>query len=73
MPGGGYGIGLRSIVSSITGGQFYGTWLIWLPCSLAQTILLLYWGADAQLLLLNVGERSFLAAYFHDFVLSRGR
>ena len=73
VPGGGYGIGLRSIVSSITGGQFYGTWLIWLPCSLAQTILLLYWGADAQLLLLNVGERSFLAAYSSGFVLSRGR
>ena len=36
-------------------------------------MLLLCRGADAQLLLLNVGERSFLAAYFHDFVLSRGR
>ena len=35
VPGGGYGGGLRSLVSSITGGQFYGTWLIWLPCSLA--------------------------------------
>ena len=35
VPGGGYGRGLRSLVSSITGEQFYGTWLIWLPCSLA--------------------------------------
>ena len=35
VPGGGYGIGLRSIEPYITGGQFYGTWLIWLPCSLA--------------------------------------
>ena len=58
VPGGGYGIGLRSLVSSITGGRFYDTWLIWLPCSLAQTMLLLYWGADAQLLLLNADELS---------------
>ena len=35
VPGGGYGRGVRSIVSSITGGRFYDTWLIWLPCSLA--------------------------------------
>ena len=35
VPRGGYGRGLRSLVSSITGGQFYGTWLIWLPYSLA--------------------------------------
>ena len=73
VPRGGYGIGLRSIVSSITGGQFYGTWLIWLPCSLAQTMLLFCWGADAQLLLANIGERSFLAAYSSGFVLSRWR
>ena len=38
VPGGGYGGGLRSLVSSITGGQFYGTLLIWLPCSLAYTM-----------------------------------
>ena len=36
-------------------------------------MLLLWWGADAQLLLVNIGERSFLAAYFSGFVLSRGR
>ena len=72
VPGGGYGIGLLSIELSIIGGRFYDTWLIWEHYSLAQTMLLLYWGADAQLLLLNVGERSFLAAYFHDFVLSHG-
>ena len=46
--------------------------LIWLHCSLAQTMLLLYWGADAQLLLANADERSFLAAHFHAFVLSHG-
>ena len=72
VPRGGYGIGLLSIELSIIGGRFYDTWLIWEHYSLAQTMLLLYWGADAQLLLLNVGERSFLAAYFHDFVLSHG-
>ena len=54
VPGGGYGSGLRSIVSSITGGRFYGTWLIWWRCSLAQTMLLFCWGADAQLLLVSV-------------------
>ena len=47
--------------------------LIWLPCSLAQTMLLFCWGADAQLLLVNIGERSFLAVYSSGFVLSRGR
>ena len=73
VPGGGYGRGLLSLVLSISGGRFYDTWLIWLPCSLAQTILLLYWGADAQLLLVNVGERSFLATYFSGFVLLHGR
>ena len=73
VPGGGYGSGLRSLVSSITGGQFYGTWLIWWRCSLAQTILLLRRGADAQVLLANIGERSSLAAYSSGFVLSRGR
>ena len=36
-------------------------------------MLLLCRGVDAQLLLFNADERSFLAAYFHDFVLSRGR
>ena len=72
VPGGGYGEGLLSIELSISGERFYDTWLIWEHYSLAQTMLLLYWGADAQLLLLNVGERSFLAAYFHDFVLSHG-
>ena len=35
VPGGGYGGRLRSLVSSIIGGQFYGTWLIWERCSLA--------------------------------------
>ena len=35
-------------------------------------MLLLYWGADAQLLLANADERSFLAAHFHAFVLSHG-
>ena len=35
VPGGGYGIGLLSLMPFITGGRFYGTWLIWLPCSLA--------------------------------------
>ena len=73
VPGGGYGKGLRSFVPSITGGRFYGTWLIWWRCSLAQTILLLRRGADAQLLLANIGERSSLAAYYSGFVLSRGR
>ena len=73
VPGGGYGIGLLSIELSIIGGRFYDTWLIWEHYSLAQTMLLLYWGADAQLLLANIGERSFLAAYSSGFVLSRGR
>ena len=73
VPGGGYGGGLRSLEPYITDGQFYDTWLIWLPCSLAQTMLLFCWGADAQLLLANIGERSFLAAYSSGFVLSRGR
>ena len=73
VPGGGYGIGLLSLMPFITGGRFYGTWLIWWRCSLAQTILLLRWSADAQLLLANIGERSFLAAYSSGFVLSRGR
>ena len=73
VPGGGYGRGVLSIELSITGGQFYGTWLIWEHGSLAQTILLLRRGADAQLLLANIGERSFLAAYSSGFVLSRGR
>ena len=72
VPGGGYGRGLLSIELSITGGQFYGTWLIWERCSIAQTILLLWRGADAQLLLANADERSFLAAHFHAFVLSHG-
>ena len=36
-------------------------------------MLLLCRGADAQLLLVNVCERSFLAAYSSGFVLSRGR
>ena len=36
-------------------------------------MLLLWQGADAQLLLLNADERSFLAAYFRDFVLLLGR
>ena len=54
VPGGGYGSGLRSIVSSISGGRFYGTWLIWWRCSIAQTILSLRRGADAQLLLVSV-------------------
>ena len=35
VPGGGYGYGLRSFMPSISGGRFYGTWLIWLPYSLA--------------------------------------
>ena len=35
VPGGGYGNGLLSIELSISGGRFYDTWLIWLPCSLA--------------------------------------
>ena len=43
VPGGGYGIGLRSIVSSITGGRFYGTavdMVALLPClDHAQTAL----------------------------------
>lgn len=65
--------GVRSIELSIIGGQFYGTWLIWEHCSIAQTILLLRRGADAQLLLANIGERSSLAAYSSGFVLSRGR
>ena len=73
VPGGGYGRGLRSFMPFITGGRFYGTWLIWWRCSLAQTILLLRRGADAQVLLVNIGERSFLAAYSSGFVLSRGR
>ena len=73
VPGGGYGIGLLSFMPFITGGRFYGTWLIWWRCSLAQTILLLLRGADAQVLLANIGERSFLAAYSSGFVLSRGR
>ena len=73
VPGGGYGIGVRSIELSISGGRFYDTWLILEHYSLAQTMLLLYWGADAQLLLVNIGERSFLAAYSSGFVLSRGR
>ena len=73
VPGGGYGYVLRSFMPFITGGQFYGTWLIWEHCSIAQTILLLWRGADAQLLLANNGERSSLAAYSSGFVLSRGR
>ena len=73
VPGGGYGRGLRSIELSISGGRFYDTWLIWERCSLAQTMLLFCWGADAQVLLANIDERSFLAAYFSGFVLSRGR
>ena len=73
VPGGGYGIGLLSIELSIIGGRFYDTWLIWWRCSLVQTILLLRQGADAQVLLANIGERSFLAAYSSGFVLSRGR
>ena len=73
VPGGGYGIGVRSIELSISGGRFYGTWLIWWRCSLAQTMLLFCWGADAQLLLANISERFFLAAYSSGFVLSRGR
>ena len=36
-------------------------------------MLLFCWGAGAQLLLANIGERSSLAAYFSGFVLSRGR
>ena len=35
VPRGGYGMGLRSLEPYITDGQFYDTWLIWLPCSLA--------------------------------------
>ena len=58
VPGGGYGNGLRSFMLSISGGRFYDTWLIWEHYSLAQTMLLLYWGADAQWLLLNVDELS---------------
>ena len=73
VPGGGYGIGLLSFMPFITGGRFYGAWLIWWPCSLAQTMLLFCWGADAQLFLANIGERSSLAAYYSGFVLSRGR
>ena len=73
VPGGGYGYGLRSFMPFITGGRFYGTWLIWWRCSLAQTILLLLRGADAQLLLANIGERSSLAAYSSGFILPRGR
>ena len=58
VPRGGYGNGLRSFMLSISGGRFYDTWLIWEHYSLAQTMLLLYWGADAQWLLLNVDELS---------------
>ena len=36
-------------------------------------MLLLWRGADAQLLLVNIGERSSLAAYSSGFVLSHGR
>ena len=54
VPGGGYGIGLLSLMPFITGWRFYGTWLIWWRCSLAQTMLLFCWGADAQLLLVSV-------------------
>ena len=36
-------------------------------------MLLLWRGADARLVLVNVGERSFMAAYSSGFVLSRGR
>ena len=35
VPRGGYGRGVLSFELSISGGRFYGTWLIWLPCSLA--------------------------------------
>ena len=67
VPGGGYGRGVLSIELSITGGQFYGTWLIWLPCSLAQTMLLFCWGADAQLLLVGVLLWQLIpaASFFH--------
>ena len=58
VPRGGYGNGLRSFMLSISGGRFYDTWLIWEHYSLAQTMLLLYWGADAQWLLLNADELS---------------
>ena len=54
VPRGGYGIGLRSIELSISGGQFYDTWLIWERCSLAQIMLLLWRGADARYLIENV-------------------
>ena len=67
VPRGGYGIGLLSIELSIIGGQFYDTWLIWLPCSLAQTMLLFCWGADAQLLLVSVLSWQLIpeASFFH--------
>ena len=73
VPRGGYGIGLLSLMPFITGGRVYDTWLIWWRCSLAQTMLLLWRGADARLLIVNVCERSSLAAYSSGFVLSRGR
>ena len=55
VPRGGYGRGLLSIELSISGGRFYDTWLIWERCSLAQTMLLLWRGADARYLIVNVG------------------
>ena len=54
VPGGGYGIGLLSFMPFITGRRCYATWLLWWRCSLAQTILLLLRGADAQVLLVSV-------------------
>ena len=36
-------------------------------------MLLLWCGADARLMLVSVGERSFMSAYSSGFVLSRGR
>ena len=35
VPRGGYGRGVLSFELSISGGRFYGTWLIWWRCSLA--------------------------------------
>ena len=55
VPRGGYGGGLLSIELSISGGRFYDIWLIWERCSLAQTMLLLWRGADARYLIVNVG------------------
>ena len=56
VPGGGYGSGgcFRLSYPFLVGG-FTMQPLIWLPCSLAQTMLLLWRGADARYLIVNVG------------------